>query len=311
MKNKIYPLIIIGSGPAGLTAGIYASRSKLFTLIIDGANPGGQLMGTTYVENWPGEKSILGPDLMAKMRSHAESFGCEFLTETIIKVDFSKKPFALWTNKNKELKSESVIIATGASPKKLKCPGEDEYWGKGVTTCAVCDGAFYKDKSVIIVGGGDTAMEDASFMTRFTDQITIIQISEKLSACKTMQDRVINNPKIKIIYNSTVKKIEGNGNHITQAIISNNITKEETILKTDAIFVAIGLNPNTNIFQGQLELDKIGYIIAKDHTKTSVPGIFVAGDVADNKYRQAITSAGIGCSAALDAERYLNENNLI
>lgn len=311
MKNKIYPLIIIGSGPAGLTAGIYASRSKLYPLVLDGEKPGGQLMGTSYVENWPGEKSILGPELMEKIREQAKHLGCEFLTETIVKVDFSKKPFTLWTNKNKELKSESVIIATGASPKKLKCPGEEEYWGKGVTTCAVCDGAFYKDKPVIIVGGGDTAMEDASFMTRFTDQITIIQISEKLSACKTMQDRVINNTKIKIIYNSTVKEIKGDGNHITQAIISNNITKEETILKADALFVAIGLNPNTNAFQGQLELDKIGYIIVKDHTKTSVPGVFVAGDVADYKYRQAITSAGIGCSAALDAERYLIENNLI
>ena len=310
MQNKIYPIIIIGSGPAGLTAGIYASRSRLYPLIIDGEKPGGQLMGTSYVENWPGEKSILGPELMQKMRTHAESFGCEFLTETIVKVDFSKKPFTLWTNKNKELMAHSVIIATGASPKKLKCPGEDEYWGKGVTTCAVCDGAFYKDQPVIIVGGGDTAMEDASFMTKFTDQITIVQISEKLTASKSMQDRVLSNSKIKIIYNSVVKEIKGNGNHFTEAVIINNKTNEQQTLKANALFVAIGLNPNTAIFKDQLELDKIGYIIVKDHTKTSVSGVFVAGDVADYKYRQAITSAGVGCSAALDAERYLNELKL-
>jgi thioredoxin reductase (NADPH) len=309
MENEVRSLIIIGSGPAGLTAGIYSSRANLKPLIIEGSSPGGQLIGTSYIENWPGEKSILGPDLMQKMKEHAQHFGSEFLSENIVKVDFSKRPFTLWTDKNKELKAKSVIIATGASPKKLNCPGEKEYWGKGVTTCAVCDGAFYKDQPVIIVGGGDTAMEDASFMTKFTDQITIIQISQNLSASYSMQKRVLNNPKINIIYNSTIKEIKGDNNHITEAVVINNKTNEQKILKTKAIFVAIGLNPNTKVFKDQLELDQTGYVKLKGITNTSVEGVFAAGDVADFKYRQAITSAGYGCAAALDAERFLSHND--
>ncbi len=306
MQNKVHKLIIIGSGPAGLTAGIYASRAELKPLIIDGGTPGGQLMSTTAVENWPGNKSIMGPQLMQNMREHAQYFGCEFLSETIIKVDFTKKPFSLFTNKSMELKAESVIIATGATPKKLQCPGTDKYWGRGVTTCAVCDGAFYKNRPVVIVGGGDTAMEDASFMTKFTDQITIVQNLDQLTASKAMQKRVIGNPKIKIIYDSLVEEIKGNGEHVNEILIKNQKTNKIDHLCTDVVFLAIGLTPNTNCFVGQIDLDKVGYIVVKDTTKTSVEGVFVAGDVADYKYRQAITSAGVGCSAALDAERYLN-----
>ncbi len=307
MEKKIYSLIIIGSGPSGLTAGIYAGRAQLNPLIVEGPNPGGQLMGTSYIENWPGEIKILGPELMKKMKEQAEFFGCTFLAESVEKVDFSKRPFTLWT-KNKEIQAKSIIIASGASSKKLQCPGEQEYWGKGVTTCAVCDGFLYKDRPVIIVGGGDSAMEEASFMTKFTDQITIIQISEKLSASKVMQDRILKNPKIKILYNSTITEIKGDNNHVTEAIISNLKTKETQSLKTDAIFVAIGLIPNTKIFKDQIELDKMGYVAFKDFTKTSVEGVFVAGDASDYKYRQAITSAGSGCAAALDAERYLSHS---
>lgn len=304
-EESVHRLIILGSGPAGLTAGIYAARANLEPLIIEGKNPGGQLMGTTAVENWPGEKSIQGPELMAKMRAHAQSFGSKFQFGFIESVDFSKKPFTLITNKNKEFKAQSVIIATGATPKRLNIPGEDTYWGKGVTTCAVCDGALYKNKSVVIVGGGDTAMEDASFMTNFTDQITIVQISESLTASQAMQKRVINNPKIKIIYGSTVSEIQGDGNHVTKVLITNLKTKEQQVLSATAVFVAIGLSPNTSFLKGQVELTTFGYIVEKGHTKTSVPGIFVAGDVCDPYFRQAITSAGTGCAAALEAERYL------
>lgn len=297
-------LVIIGSGPAGYTAAIYAARADLNPLIIEGPVPGGQLMGTTYVENWPGIKQILGPQLMMQLREHALSFGARTLAEEVISVDFNQHPFLIKTAKN-TLRTQSVIIATGATPKKLGCPGEAEYWGKGVTTCAVCDGAFYKNKRVVIVGGGDTAMEDASFMTNFTDQITLVHILPNLTASHAMQQRVLNNPKINILYESTVTAIEGNGQQVTSLIIKNQKTGQTTQLPTDAVFIAVGLAPNTTIFKGQLDLAKNGYIITQEHTKTSIPGVFVAGDVADFRYRQAITSAGSGCMAALDAERYL------
>ena len=305
-NNNVRQLIIIGSGPAGLTAGIYCARANLNPIIIEGPVPNGQLMGTSYIENWPGEKKILGPDLMQKLRDQTEAFECEFISESVVKVDFSQRPFIVWTNKNKEFKAKSVIIATGASSKKLNCPGEKEYWGKGVTTCAVCDGAFYKDRPVIIAGGGDTAMEDASFMTKYTDKITIVHILDKLTASYTMQQRIINNPKIKIIYNSTITNITGDGQHINQVEITNSQTNQKQTLKTDVVFVAVGLNPNTQIFKDQIELDKMGYVVLKGITKTSVEGIFAAGDVADYRYRQAITSAGTGCMAALDVEHYIN-----
>jgi thioredoxin reductase (NADPH) len=302
--KKIHKLIIIGSGPAGLTAGIYASRANLSPLIIEGSNPGGQLMNTTYVENWPGEKKILGPDLIFKMKEHAQLFGSEFVPGSITKVDFSSRPFSAWIQE-KQLQAHSIIISTGASPKKLNIPGESEYWGKGVTVCAVCDGAFYKDMPVLIIGGGDTAMEDASFMTRFTNQITVVQIQDKLSASHIMQQRILNNPNINIIYNSTVTQINGDGNRVTEAVIKNVKTDEQQTLKTNGIFLAIGSNPNTGIFKDQLELDSYGYIKVTKHTNTSVEGIFAAGDVVDPRYKQAIVSSGHGCSAALDAERYL------
>jgi len=307
MSSTVTPLIIIGGGPAGLTAGVYAARANLKPIIIEGSKPGGQLMSTSYVENWPGEKQILGPELMINMREHAKSFGCTFISHDVTHVDFSQKSaFKIWTSKNQEFTCTTAIIATGANPKKLGIPGEETYWSKGVTTCAVCDGAFYPNKEVIIVGGGDTAMEDASFMTKFTNKITIVQILDTLSASHAMQERVLNNPAINIIYGSSVSEIRGNNTHVTEAVITNRTTGEQTIMKTDGIFIAIGLNPNTKPFKGQLAMDDYGYLTVSDHTKTSVEGIFAAGDVADYRYRQAVTSAGSGCMAALDAERYLS-----
>jgi thioredoxin reductase (NADPH) len=307
-ESTIANLVIIGSGPAGLTAGIYAARANLNPFIVEGKDAGGQLMGTSYVENWPGTKSILGPQLMIAMREHAKGLGCTIVPGWVTSVDFSKQPFVLNLPNDKQLRARSVIIATGATAKRLGCPGEDTHWGKGVTTCAVCDGTFFKDKPVVIVGGGDTAMEDASFMTNFTDQITVVHILDKLTASAAMQERVVNNPKIKIIYNSTVTEIQGDGKQVTGAIITNQKTSEKQQLSINAVFVAIGLNPNTELFKGQLELEKNGYLKLKNNTHTSVAGVFGAGDVSDYRYRQAITSAGAGCMAALDAEKYIKEH---
>ena len=303
-------LIILGSGPAGLTAAIYAARARLNPLVIDGKQPGGQLIGTSLVENWPGEKSILGPQLMSNMREHATHFGARFLEEEVVSVNLDRKPFLLTTGSKKTISCEALIIATGANPRRLGCPGEQDYWGKGVTTCAICDGAFYGNRPVIIVGGGDTAMEDASFMTNFTDNITIVHVLDKLTASQAMQEKVIHNPAIKIIYEQTVSRVLGDGNHITAVEITHQKTGTVTPIPTDALFIAIGLTPNTHIFKDKLKLTSYGYIKVEQNTQTSCPGVFVAGDVADDRYRQAITSAGTGCMAALDAEKYLKKNSL-
>ena len=299
-------LIIIGSGPAGLTAGIYAARANLEPLIIEGKQPGGQLMGTSYVENWPGNERILGPELMMNMHKHAKVAGCEFASGRVVRVDFSKRPFSLWTDKDHKYTCQSCILATGASPKKLGIPNEETYWGKGITTCAVCDAAFYKDKAVVIVGGGDTAMEDASFLHKFTNNITVVQILDKLTASPPLQKRILDNPDITIMYNSTVTAIHGDNSHLTGVTITNKKTEEQHTIKTDGLFLAIGLKPNSDPFKDQIEIDQWGFIRLTNHTTTSVEGVFAAGDVADPYYRQAITSAGSGCMAALDAQRYLS-----
>lgn len=262
-------------------------------------------MGTSLVENWPGEKSILGPALMQKIREHAQSFGAEFLYGTVTKTDFSKRPFTIWTDRNKELKADAVIIATGSTPKRLGVPGEDEYWGKGVTTCAVCDGAFYKDQKVVVVGGGDTAMEDASFLKKFTKDITVIQIGEQLTASHVMQKRVLDDPDIKVLYSSCVVEFKGDGQRVNEITIENKKTGAQSTMTVNGVFIAVGMKPNSQPFEGQIELNQWGYINATNQTKTSVEGIFVAGDAHDYRYRQAITSAGTGCMAALDAERWL------
>ncbi len=304
--SRHYKVIIIGSGPAALTAAIYLGRAQIDPLVIEGDNPGGQLMSTTTVENWPGELSIMGPKLMMNMRKHAQHMGSSFILEMVTAIDFSQKPFKISTSKNKQFTADAVIVSTGANPKRLNCPGEQEYWAKGVSTCAVCDGALYKDKKVVIIGGGDTAMEDASFMTHFTDQVTIIQISEKLSASASMQKRVLNNPKVTIIYSAAVKEFLGNGSHLTHIVYEDKRSGKRIEIPADAAFLAIGLTPNTTLFKNQLELTAYGHIVQKLNTQTSVPGVFAAGDVVDSRYRQAITSSGSGCMAALDAERYLS-----
>lgn len=302
IKHK---LIIIGSGPAGLTAAIYAARADLQPILFEGDKPGGQLMGTSLVENWPGYDEIMGPVLMLKMRAQAEKLGTIFKSEFIIKLE-KKDIFILTTNKQTYL-ADAVIIATGSNYKKLNCPGEDLYWGKGVTTCAVCDGAFYRNKPVAVIGGGDTAMEDALFMTKFTDQITIIHILDKLTASKVLQKRVLENKNIKIIYNSLVIKYTGDNQHLKSLTYKNLQTNQESILLVDASFTAIGLKPNADFLPPEVQKTTYGHIVTQfESTRTSLPGLFAAGDVVDAIYRQAITSAGSGCKAALDAEKYLS-----
>lgn len=306
MSEKVHKLIIIGSGPAGLTAAIYAARANLNPLIIDGDTPGGQLMGTTTVDNWPGTPGIQGPQLMKEIRDHTKQFQCSFASGVIERSDFSQQPYRLWNKKNKLFQATSIIIATGATPKRLDCPGEEKYWGKGVTTCAVCDGAFYKDKPVVIVGGGDTAMEDASFMQNFTDKITIVQNLDHLTASESLKSRVVDKEGITILYQKTVSKIIGDENKVTSVEIKDLTTNEVVdTIKATGVFIAIGLSPNTEPFKGQLDLLENGYLKLQGQTKTSVEGVFAAGDVHDFKYRQAITASGAGCKAALDAEKYI------
>lgn len=310
MSTEIRKTVIIGSGPASLTAAIYAARAHLNPLVIEGSSPGGQLMGTSAIENWPGNIHIMGSQLMMNMKEHAQHFGTEFLSESVTSIDTSARPFTITTDKNRSIKSHSIIIATGATAKRLHIPGEDTYWGKGVSTCAICDGLFFKNKKVVIVGGGDTAMENASFMTKFTDDITIIHILDKLTASAIMQQRVLDNPNIKIIYNSTVTTIDGNENVVTNITIANQKTEEKSKLEVDGLFIAIGYTPNTGIFKNKIAMDTWGYIELKKQTQTSVEGIFAAGDVADFRYRQAITAAGSGCMAAIDVENWLRSQNI-
>jgi thioredoxin reductase (NADPH) len=299
-------LIIIGSGPAALTAAIYAARADLKPLVIEGENPGGQLIGTTFVENWPGQARILGPELMRQMREHARVVGTRFAEGSLTKLIVASTNFGIETDTSRSYTADCAILAMGALPKKLGCPGEEQYWGKSVTTCAVCDGALYRHKKVIVVGGGDSAMESASFLLKFTDHITIVHILDKLTASHAMQQRVTNNPAIKILYESTVTHIMGDSHHVTHVQITHQKTGDTVQIPADGVFVAIGLRPNTHMLQGTISLDQWGYIVVTNNTQTSADGIFAAGDVHDYRYRQAITAAGSGCMAALDAERYLS-----
>jgi len=302
----LYDIIIIGSGPAGLTAAIYSSRATLKTLVISGASWGGQLMLAEKVENYPGFKEgILGPDLMKIIYKQAEHFGAEMLFENASAVDFSSKPFKIWVG-DKKYEGRSVIIATGASAKWLGLDSEKRLRGKGVSICATCDAAFFKDKRTVVVGGGDTAMEEALTLSKFANEVKIVHRRDKLRASKALQERVFKNPKIGIIWNSIVKEILGE-EKVKGVILKKVDSNEKIELKCNAVFIAIGYKPNTEIFKGKLELDQRGYIIAKDMTKTNVEGVLVAGDVEDYNYRQAITAAGAGCKAALDAERFLGE----
>lgn len=303
-------LVIIGSGPAGYTAAIYAARATLNPVMIEGQETGGQLMWTTEVENFPGfPKGILGPELMKQFKDQAIRFGTRFVTGAVTEVDFSTRPFSIKTDQETFL-AEAVIIATGSSARWLEVPGEQEYKGKGVSACATCDGFFFKDKEVIVVGGGDAAMEEANFLTRFATKVTVLVRGDKLRASEIMEDRAKNNPKIGFVWNTVVKEVLGDGQKMTGIKIVNNQTNEESELKANGLFVAVGHKPNTDLFKGQIEVDNVkGYIIVNHpSTSTSVEGVFAAGDVADFIYRQAVTAAGSGCRAALDAERFLERN---
>ncbi len=305
-----FPLIIIGSGPAGYTAGIYARRAMLDTLMIEGMQPGGQLTITTEVENFPGFISIQGPELMVKMREHAEKFGLAIDADQVTEVDLKNRPFKVKTMLGKEFTANALIIATGASAKWLGIPGEKEFMGRGVSGCATCDGFFFKDKVVMVVGGGDTAMEDATYLTNHAKKVYVVHRRDKLRASKAMQERALNNPKIEFIWNTVPVEVMGN-NAVEKVKLKNVQTGEIFEKEIDGFFVAIGHKPNTEFLKGQLELDEAGYIITKpDSTYTSVEGVFAAGDVRDKVYRQAITAAGSGCMAAIDAERWLEEKNL-
>lgn len=302
--------IIIGSGPAGYTSAIYAARADLKPLLISGREPGGQLMLTSDVENWPGEPDgVLGPELMDKLRKQAERFGTEFVGDVVTEVDFSERPFTLKTENGDEYKAETVIVATGAAAMWLNIPGEKEFQGKGVSACATCDGFFFRDKKVMVVGAGDSALEEATFITKFASEVVILvrKGEGEMKASKAMQHKAINNPKITIMYNTEAKELLGEGK-LEHVKIVNNQTGEESEIDTDGFFVAIGHKPNTDIFKGVLEMDEKGYLKhAPDSTKTNVPGVFAVGDVIDPHYRQAITAAGLGCMGALEAERYLSE----
>jgi thioredoxin reductase (NADPH) len=297
-------VLIIGSGPAGLTAAIYAARANLQPLVLAGGLYGGQLMLTTEVENYPGfPDGILGPDLMIKFREQAERFGARVENVDVTSVDFSRRPFVVRTA-DEEFHAKTVIVATGASARWLDIPGEAKLRGRGVSTCATCDGAFFREKHIVVVGGGDSAMEEALFLTRFGRRVTVIHRREGLRASKIMGARATSHPKIDFVWNTVVDEVLGD-THMTGLKLRNVHDNSVMEYEADALFIAIGHTPNTGIFQGQLDLDEMGYIVSPDGTETNVDGVFVAGDVNDIRYKQAITAAGSGCKAAMDAERYL------
>lgn len=306
MKRKV---IIIGSGPAGLTAAIYSARANLAPLVFEGIQPGGQLTITTDVENYPGfPDGIMGPDMMDKFRTQAQRFGAECLFQTVEKVDILKKPFSVWANGQK-YESESIIISTGASAKLLGLDAEKELMGNGVSACATCDGFFYKEKKVVVVGGGDSAMEEATFLTKFASEVTIIHRRDEFRASKIMVERAIKNPKISVKYNSIVKNINGTKDSGVESVEIENIkSKKTSTFDCDGVFMAIGHVPNTKIFNNSLNLDANGYIkTLPDSTHTNIAGVFACGDVQDSIYKQAVTAAGSGCMAALDAEKWLED----
>lgn len=305
-------VIIIGSGPAGWTAAVYAARANLSPVLFEGIEPGGQLMTTTEVENFPGFSSgIMGPELMSEMKKQAERFGTRIINQKVDEVDFKKYPFLVRAG-GREYEARSIIISTGASAKRLGLPSEQKLYGRGVSACATCDGFFFKNKKVIVVGGGDAALEEANFLTKFAETVTVIVRRDELKASKIMQDRAKSNPKISFIWNTEVADIAGvEVGHVTGVTLKNNKTNEASQMPIDGVFAAIGHEPSTAIFKGQVELDLKGYVVVQSgSTATNIPGVFAAGDVADYKYRQAITAAGTGCMAAIDVEKFLESKNI-
>ena len=297
-------VLIVGSGPAGYTAALYAARARLRPLVLKGLAAGGQLMLTTDVENYPGfADGILGPELMEQMEKQAERFEAELLHQSATRVDLSERPFGVWAGDH-EYRAHSLIISTGASAKWLGVPGEDTLRGRGVSSCATCDGFFFRDRELLVVGGGDTAMEEATFLTKFASKVTIVHRRDEFRASQIMIDRATNDPKIEVRWNATVEEILGDG-AVQGARLQDTVTGDTEEVATDGVFVAIGHTPNTTLFEGQLDLED-GYIpVQEPRTLTSVPGVFAAGDVVDRIYRQAVTAAGMGCKAAMDAERFL------
>jgi thioredoxin reductase (NADPH) len=304
--NEVRELVIVGSGPAGLTAALYAARADLRPVVIEGAEAGGQLMLTTDVENYPGfPDGILGPELMMKFREQAERFGAEFVTADVDRVDLSASPFGAWVGST-EYRSEALIIATGASARMLGLPSEARLLGHGVSTCATCDGFFFREKDLAVVGGGDSAIEEALFLTKFASKVTVIHRREELRASKIMQDRAFANPKIDFKWNSVVTDVGGDGT-VDVLHLRDTKTDKASELDVGGLFVAIGHDPNTKLFEGQIDLDENGYMVLPHagSTLTSVEGVFAAGDVADHVFRQAVTAAGTGCMAAIEAERWI------
>jgi len=300
-------VVIIGSGPAGLTAALYAARANLKPLLIEGLDAGGQLMLTTMVDNWPGFRDgIMGPELMGEMRAQAERFGTEVIEGNITKVDVTRRPFTLELRDGRSITTDALVIATGASARWLDIGSDRKLSGHGVSTCATCDGYFFRGRPIAVVGGGDSALEEANYLTKFASKVTLIHRRDTLRASKIMQDKAFANPKIDFIWDSAVTDVKDVEKGEVTSIVVRDL-KKDTIreLPLDGVFIAIGHIPNTSLFTGQLDLDANGYIITKDGTRTNVPGVFAAGDVQDHVYRQAVTAAGSGCMAAIDAERYL------
>ena len=309
-----HKVIIIGSGPAGLTAALYAARASLNPIVFEGIQPGGQLTITTEVENYPGfPEGIMGPELMDKIRQQAQRFGAQSIYQEVTEVDFSKRPFKVVADR-KSYVGETVIVSTGATAKLLGIASEAEYMGYGVSACATCDGFFFKNQHVVVVGGGDTAIEEASFLTKFASKVTIVHRRNELRASKVMQQRALSNPKIEFVWDSVVDEVlgrnEGGKKSLTGVRLKNLKTGALSDFACDGVFLGIGHQPNTRLFQGVLDMDSVGYLITKPHsTATNIPGVFAAGDVADPTYRQAVSAAGTGCMAAIDAERFLTHHS--
>ena len=306
-KKTRFDIVIIGAGPSGYTAGIYCSRAGYDTLILSGILPGGQLVNTTEVENYPGfEKGVMGPDLMIDMRKQCQRMGTTIIDDEAVDVDFRRKPLKVLTA-SEEYEGRAVIIATGANPRKLGLKGEETFGGRGVSYCATCDGPFFRNQELVVVGGGDSAVEEATFLTKFATMVHLVHRRGELRASKVMQERALNNPKIRFHWDSAVTDIKGD-QKMQQAVLKNLKTDEESTLDAGGLFVAIGHEPNTKLFKDQIELDGEGYVVLKDKTHTSVEGVFAAGDVHDKSYRQAVTAAGYGCMAAIDVDKYLTES---